>query len=241
MSILLESLNQSKDPADQNSDPDVPGINDSHFDDEMLSDEWILKKLAFWKIMSAILLVTLVASWIGFYIYSEQPSELKEKSIANENVPDSTEIIQTVVPKAEPKSSIQEKQSVETQDATKPVYQPKKITKSLVNDENETKENTQKKSAIVLSSSEQVDNEAQNNDQPIEFESLSEAALSEMPELEISSYAVSSNPKKSFVVLNGGFYGIGETIAPNLVLLEINKDGIIIRYRNQLIKKKYSL
>ena len=253
MSILLESLNQSKQSSVNSEDRGVPGVGDSHFDDEILSDEWLLKKVWYWKITSAALLLVLLVSWIGFYFYSpisenkvehsiskvEENTDVgdlqkqqdnrvgnKEISEAEENVGGSITEVKTNIEEAEV-GNIAEK----AVSKTKEKYQPKKIEKTSIV--------TSAEKNITKSRAQQTN--LNQNGQVIEFDSLTEIEKQELPELEISSYAVSSNPEKSFVVLNGAFYGQGETISPHLVLISIDKEGILIRYKGRMISKKYSL
>ena len=250
MSILLESLNQF---TDHSPNKGVPSVDDSHFDDEMLSDEWVLKKLFYWKIVSAILLVALLASWTSFYFYSpsfknklnhpisklEEQAPVSETQKQQDNTIDNEKV-------AKPEKEISSEHVVaeklietaevanapqRTLDQLKQKYQPKKIEKSIGNAPVEK--------SIVKNKLQQKD--LSQNGQVTEFDSLTEAERQELPELEISSYAVSSNPDKSFVVLNGSFYGQGEAIAPHLVLISIDKEGILVRYKGRLISKKYSL
>jgi len=273
MSILLESLNQPKKP----SDHDIPSVNDSHFDDEMLGDEWLLKKLKFWKMVSGLLLIVLVFSWVLLFFFPKaligihdshselvddtkqkgyKQNELKRESQAVESavvedvIVGNSVVENSVVESSVVESSVSEKNAaknsaVEKLDLKeKSVYQPKKIqtSKTLTSKENkQSKQSTQ--TSIDTKSETQAKNEVEfeANDKVIEFESLPEAIILKMPELEISSYAVSTNVKKSFVVLNGAFYGVGEMIAPHLVLVAIKQEGIIVKYNGQLISKKYNL
>lgn len=262
MSILLESLNQSKPSTGNSQDGSVPSVDDSHFDDEMLSDEWLLKKLLVWKIISAILLAALLVSWTGFYLYSSTSVSKVDHPVLqaeqNATILDSQELVSTVDENKEISktgaevSKVLAEQRSNDEDAgaankseilssqTKEKYQPKKIEKSSIGP-------TAEQNKVIVSVEKKLtgDPAQQENmnksEQVIEFDSLSEMEKQELPELEITSYAVSSNPEKSFVVLNGAFYGQGETISPFLVLISINKEGILLRYKGRMISKKYSL
>ena len=68
MSILLDSLEKNKDEA-QNA---VPDVHASHFDDEMLSDEWLLARVKRWQYLSLCLALALVTSWFYFYFNSSE-------------------------------------------------------------------------------------------------------------------------------------------------------------------------
>jgi FtsZ-interacting cell division protein ZipA len=265
MSILLESLNQTKQSAGISSDKGVPSLDDSHFDDEMLSDEWLLKKLVFWKMISGILLVALLASWFGTYFYLSNPenkidmsvSELKENSATEvlQNQPEKNTDEQNILKPVKivndnrhsDKDNNQEAERESTEqlqnnsNQVKQTYKPKKIATpvSAIYTEKKTNKRTSQENASVKDGSDQTASD--QNTRVVEFESLTESEQQQLPGLEISSYAVSSNTDKSFVVLNGAFYGQGETIAPYLELISIDKEGILIRYKGRLIRKKYSL
>jgi len=236
MSILLESLKQSKTP----DEGDVPSVADSHFDDEMLSDEWLLKKIRFWRLVAIALLIFVVTS-STFYIYYVLSTKDKIDQLQSEmeliSRPElETKKTSTVGEKKEEATQIStqassEKEQQITASNAKQKYKPTKqkiIREKKVSSSSPVQESISSKSLVPSS-------------KPIEFESLSEQERSEIPDLEINSYAVSSNANKSFVVLNGSFYGQGEIIAPHLVLVSIDKEGIVIKYKNKLIRKKYSI
>ena len=244
MSILLESLKQSKG----NPDSDVPNIDDSHFDDEMLSDEWLLKKLKIWKMLTASLVIALILSW-SYHYWSLPVEDLTDLSVKQPEHR-SVEVEQPksdigseygaleIAAKSEPKT---EQENFELREQ----YQPQKISPAEQFNLKEINSLEQKNGVAEHqqqnAKEKNVDNFNQSGDQVIDFEALSEPEKAELPELNISSYAVSSNKEKSFVVLNGAFYGPGETIAPNLILSSIDKVGIVVKYRGKLIRKKYSL
>lgn len=256
MSILLESLNQSKNSDNSSSNNIVPRVEDSHFDDEILSDEWILKKLFAWKIISGLLFAVLLASWTMFYFYPNKsvdqlqenapnsepqtfPATSKNQPVVTTDIEEKSELISKSKSIEESLAKREKITSKNVNDIEQPAenikqkYQPKKLKSSTdVNQIN-------KKQAKVTTT--QATAPQKETGQAVEFESLSEFEKQQLPELEISSYAVSSNADKSFVVLNGAFYGQGETIAPHLVLILIDKEGILIRYKGKLISKKYSL
>jgi len=245
MSILLESLNQSKPSTGNSPDSGVPSVDDSHFDDEMLSDEWLLKKLQFWKIISAILLTALLVSWTVFYFYSSNTAKMVDQSVseAENKEPSKTEadVSKVIVDQMSNDEEVKATNKPEIiSSLTKEKYQPKKM------EENNVLTPAEKNNSTVpvekkLGGGSSWKKDIKTSEPVIEFDSLNEMEKQELPELEISSYAVSSNPAKSFVVLNGAFYGQGETIAPFLILISINKNGILLKYKGRMISKKYSL
>lgn len=244
MSILLESLNQDNQSSNKNQSSEVPGVGDSHYDDEMFSDEWLLEKLKFWKIISGILVTALIISWVGFYSYSSRNIDIEVDSIVvskdillqeKQTVIDESKVMAFPVSKSQQAEIGQIENEQTENEQTKARYQPKKIEKVVSSTPSQSQ--SKKKSAFKNTTKKIMD----SNKPPVEFESLSESEKTEFPELDISSYALSSNVDKSFVVLNGVFYGQGETIAPHLILVSIDKSGILIRYKGQLIRKKYDL
>lgn len=232
MSILLESLNQSG----KNKEGDLPGLSDNHFDDEMLSDEWLLKKIRVWKAIAFFLLLCLVVVSITFYVTVASTSEVLDTRLTSQaNMPDAMSQEDNspqskIIPV--PKLPQTEEEILVDEVSTKEKYIPKKVPKQVVNSKPSMNKENGPQSAKFASSESSVSS-------IVDFESLSKEQQLEMPDLEISSYAVSSNQKKSFVVLNGAFYAQGETIAPNLKLIRIEKESIIVRYHDQLIRKKY--
>ncbi len=262
MSILLESLNQPQNSEDVLPNSDVPSVEDSHFDDEMLSDEWILKKLLLWKFISALLLLILLASWVGFYFYPNNTAENLEKApiFKQQKFPDSSKnkpIMTTDIEHAseslidlghnaetdvesEKIVSVNASELEQNTENIKQKYQPKKL-KLSTGLSQVSKKQAEATNSQLTSPPTFLQKEAEQTSETVEFESLTELEKQQLPELEISSYAVSSNVDKSFVVLNGAFYGQGETIAPHLVLVLIDKEGILIRYKGKLIRKKYTL
>ncbi|TQV74876.1 hypothetical protein FLL45_07910 [Aliikangiella marina] len=65
MSILLESLSQQQ----ANRNKQVPDLTDSHFDDDILGDEWLIRKVKIWQVASISLTCLLLISWGVFYWY----------------------------------------------------------------------------------------------------------------------------------------------------------------------------
>jgi len=256
MSILLESLNQSKDE----KNGDVPSVTDSHFEDEMLSDEWLLKKLKIWRLISVCLLICILISSSLFYYFivtsenkiAKLNQQLEQSLVKNETLLASRSKVdltqennknsqgKLVQPRSETTPIEVRVPEIENLPTQKIQYQPKKQVISEV----VTPQNTGDTISSGSTNQQTAPSDSHQTivpGKPREFESLSEAEKAELPDLEIASYAVSSNPQKSFVVLNGSFYGQGEIIAPHLVLVSINKEGIVIRYKERFISKKYSL
>ncbi|MBV1907875.1 MAG: general secretion pathway protein GspB [Kangiellaceae bacterium] len=253
MSILLESLNQSSKAGEQG----VPNLADNHFDDEILSDEWQLKKVKFWKMVSFFLVTVLIV--IVFFFY-QVVTQLSDQSVLILNLQNQTMNVRALtdinsgeqqVPAEpvndtdiKPESNMKvEKLEANTIGSVAATNQPEKTLKRKYTPAKVTV-NNREQSVQTVSTPQVKSMDSIGSDMGAaitEFESLSVAEKQQMPELEISSYAVSSNSKKSFVVLNGAFYAQGEIIAPNLVLVSIEKESIVVQYYQQLIRKKYGL
>jgi len=245
MSILLESLNQSKDE----KNADVPSVADSHFDDEMLSDEWLLKKLKTWRLFVVYLLVFVLVSVSFFYYYIRTTeNKISELSIQLEEMMINNKVLMS----NSPKNGLTKENDISQQSEKKLIKTQVRLPENSISGTSKTatiksqyQPQKQKVSDATNSINRQskrlISEQAITPGKPTEFESLSEVEKNELPDLEIASYAVSSNPQKSFIVLNGAFYAQGEIIAPHLELISIDNDGIVIRYKGRFIRKKYSL
>lgn len=69
MSILLETLNHQQ-REDKELPTSLPNIYSSHYDDEMLGDEWLYKRVNQWRLVCLCLLLALIASWSYFWLAS---------------------------------------------------------------------------------------------------------------------------------------------------------------------------
>ena len=232
MSILLDSLKSKKDQ----EEIIVPSVHDSHFDDEMLNDDALSESVRIWKLVSILLLVSLITSWIYFYLStSEKPPSKSNSLLKIENFEK-----KLVVDNSEDISNIP---VTEITNQYKP--QKRKIKNNVVTESNSIKKNTGedvisspvKKNSTISKINYASDQYSQKD--VIYYEELTTDILVALPSLEISSYAISSNAKKSFIVLNNSFYGVGETIAPNLQLLSIDKQSVLFQYKDLYIRKKY--
>ncbi|MFT6732599.1 MAG: hypothetical protein ACJAS9_000781 [Polaribacter sp.] len=239
MSILLDSLQQKKDKDGKL----VPSVHDSHFDDEMLNDDELIISNRFWKLVSALLFVALFISWSYLYLEhfknSEYDASLYEKSL---KIP----LTNTPIPKKLKQNKDQNESNIDN-----PILPNKINPPENKNDIKTSQYKPKKRDAVEVNSikfesektdSESIESNLKNNGSDtdaIYYEELSTEVLMSLPNLEIDSYAVSSNPKKSFIFLNGSFYGVGEKISPKLKLISINKENALFKYREQLIKKKY--
>ncbi len=212
MSILLESLEQK----DNQSDNQVPNLGDSHFDDEMLSDEWLLEKVKFWQRLAIGLMLALAVSWV-YFIASDNKATQATKT-AEMITPQPVKEASKETQATEPATGDSSRETTATQ-AKKSQYKPKKIAVKKPKAPDARKPLSDQKQAASMSPTTSNENQ-------------------ELPPIEINSYAISDNPSKSVVVINGKFYGVGDNVA-GARLIEINKEGISLEFNGQLILVKY--
>lgn len=242
MSILLESLN--KEPSSQTNQ--VPDIHDSHFDDDMLGDEWLLRRVKIWQIVSLILVALLVISGFVFYNKISQEKLLSEKLMA-ENSELKSQLDEALQPSVS--TTVQEKVEV-----SPPVVQENTSTiEKTLSTENETPSAKQqyipKKREVVEAPVKTVSKNT--SDRPVTAETksnntsqgsvltkeeLSEDLREQFPNIQINSFVVADNPQDSFVILDGSFYKVNQVIAPDLILREISKEYILVEFHTQLVK-----
>ena len=249
MSILLESLSQDNKPPNNN----VPDIHSTHFDDEMLGDEWLIKRVKVWRLASAVLLIVLVASWLFFYL------QLSSSSFQAETVGHEALIV-TDVPKKQQQlveSSVVENQPVleeklleEQRPIEKASPNSKMVNKNEFTMQNyapQKRENSSKSvsaadvnisspsvKSVAASKVKSGDNSAVGT--ALLVNELSEDLQSKFPKIEINSYVVADSAKDSFVILDGGFYKIDQVIAPDLILRKIANQEIVVEFHSQLVK-----
>ncbi|MET1254580.1 hypothetical protein [Aliikangiella maris] len=152
MSILLESLTQKNDAQNGLDNDKIPDIHSTHFDDELLGDERLLKRLKIWQLLTYTLGIMLVASWCWIYLSGsitpsplqqstvqvpEQTSILPNKAILSQaiNPTQQTEPVQNQAASTQQITSVQPELSDESE-AGRSVYKPKKHTKPAVKPEN---------------------------------------------------------------------------------------------------------
>ena len=255
MSILLDSLKQKKDDEGMT----IPSVHDSHFDDEMLNDDALIKSNQLWKLTSILLFIILSFSWIYFYLGISRNSESstninfrltedkpiieQPRNLAKRNTSETTETNLNKEYISRTSSVLVNNKSNDGNDnSRRNQYQPqkRKIFEGNVSRVSFSKQNiVQKNEPSRPFSNSDFANSLYSSKNAISYDELSTELLIELPNLKIDSYAVSSNPKKSFIVLNGSFYGVGETIAPNLKILSIDEKNVLFKYKSQLIKKNY--
>lgn len=244
MSILLDSLKQKIEKDEYT----VPTVHDSHFDDEMLNDDALISSNRFWKLVSTVLFIVLSISWIYFYLENLNSNELpislntalkKGQSVSENTHNKSEQNTAELDSNTELNPQFNNNISEEKNNLEVVQYKPQK------RNIQSKKTNTSEKNIYQIEGSNKLVNETKINksfystSDAIDYDELSTEILMELPSLDVASYAVSNNPQKSFIVLSGSFYSIGETIAPNLKLLSIDKKSVIFRYGDILIKKKY--
>jgi len=227
MSILLESLEQK----DNQTDSSIPNLGDSHFDDEMLSDEWLLEKLKLWQQIAFSLIFLLLLSWGYFLLTPKEEKQPVSKMTANigsklpvnvnQNINEQSKQLDSPINQLNKRKQLPKSK---TAAVNKVSYKPQKISN------NEASKNSNNRT-----SDKQLGKENSKAD-TAQVVGLDSAGF---PENNISSYAISDNAKKSVVVINGRFYSQGEFVMPEVKLIAIKKEGILLEYKGQLELKKY--
>ena len=251
MSILLESLNKEA----PSQDAQVPNMHESHFDDDMLGDEWLLRRVKLWQFIAIVAIIGVAISWIGFYHHLDkvqslsnkletENSELKSqlnkalqtastlaaKANLNQAPVNASQNVATASPVNTPVASEQATPAADAESVNKQQYVPKKRQpvkrpKPVAVDSGTSKETTP---ATV------ANNTSQGG--AVSKEELSADLYAQFPNIEINSFVVADNPKDSFVILDGSFYKENQVIAPDLILREISKEYILVEFHTQLVK-----
>lgn len=234
MSILLESLDEQ--PTKKNGD--VPNIHESHFNDELLGDEWLLQRIKKWKIISAILFTMLILNWLamaGYFIYFFQ----KEISLPVVEQKNATDI--QVLPITSNANSLinKNKLSIEQTNLDNTVNNQKLIKEEYTPQKRNIVNTSEKKENDKVNKNNQVTKPAKNSENKtavLSVDDLPQDLKSKFPVLKIDSYVVADKKEESFVILDGSFYSINQVISPNLILREIDKDKIIVEFHSQRVK-----
>ncbi|MCW8876768.1 MAG: hypothetical protein OQK51_06890 [Kangiellaceae bacterium] len=263
MSILLESLSQKEETASPDKKDDVPGLHSTHFDDEMLDDEWLLRKLKMWRLVSIASVILLTVSWI-YFIFNWSTSEQivsdnitesnirQQKQATPENKPLTKEIASTENGAAQ-KTEV-EKESVRPNNLTsqetevvpgaidkREVYQPKKREAKLHSQpQHQSQTRKDKPSGTVSVSAENITNLANNQRATFLLEELPSSIQQDFPELTLGSYVIADEKDKSFIILNSSFYKVNQVIAPEMVLRDITQQHILVEFRSYLVKIPHS-
>lgn len=254
MSILLDSLSQ-QNKTNENAEgfntqnPAVPNLDVSHFDDEMLGDEWIIKRANQWKLVALMTIGLLVLSW-GYFLYYEKTDDNQNKSEASSSSvspsvikPESTKILgnQEVVKstlKQNKIESLQKNNFVKNQNDSvesfsmvsqikKQQYKPEKRIVTASNKSDSNKENELSTKAIKVT---------KITEPAVFLEELSLQEQEDFPEIKIDSYIISDKPQESFVILDNKFYKMNQLISTDLILREITKENILLEYQSKLVK-----
>ncbi len=236
MSILLDSLQQNK----QENEPELPNIHASHFDDEMLSDEWLLKKIKIWKGISFTLALIVIASW-SYFLLSKKADDLAQAQTQAQIV---AENLQAKQPKENNNQQPAQKQQ-KTQESVLfnegKTVEPEEVI-NIKNNTEQTEYQSKKRENIVAK------NKVEKNENTVKQVAVRDpkAAIlvtelpanlqNDFPSIELGSYVVADAPQDSFVILDGSFYKINQVIAPSLILRGITKDHIVVEFKNYWVK-----
>lgn|GEM_PF-3133619 len=255
MSILLESLSRETPQKDNG----VPDIHANHFDDEMMGDDWLIRRVKKWRIIATVLFFALMASWLFFFLsvdFSAKYAFESEPTTPDQSITDQTTTDQTVdesaraadnkplsnvatlpIDKPSTVESQSHKQSQNQSDfsaeptVVKETYQPKKRESVLLTTPTEKTSKSEKAAGKIA-----TDNASKSTGTALTLEELSDELRSQFPNIEINSYVVADSREESFVILDGGFYKIDQVIAPDLILREITQEAIVVEFRSQRVK-----
>ncbi|MGX5202840.1 general secretion pathway protein GspB [Aliikangiella sp. IMCC44632] len=251
MSILLESLSGKKnsEPARQ-QDLEVPDISVAHYDDELLGDEWLIRKVQFWQRACIFLVVITLFSWgyLGFYMATNDAtpvsSQLAQPALQKATVQAESKVNLTATtvpsngsqtfsskPQVEVKSNLQSPLKVANEEPSKLSYTPQKQVVSK----------PQKTSDPATPVKKLAAKPSRNNaaDVALSIQALPAELQAQLPDLKVDSFVVADNQKDSFVILDGAFYTVNQVIAPELILREIKAQHLIVEFKSQRVKIPY--
>ena len=258
MSILLESLSQQPS-APKNS---VPDVHVSHFDDEMLGDDWLVSRVKIWRGICILLAVLLISSWVYFYYKLQEKKDTFMREVTTENsqlarpsenlttgqiaplkpveVPaavnnqaqTATVASQSVTDSDANFQSVPQQDTVDQEAISKQVYRPQK---RAVADNPVASESPSTKPESLQQKPE-IKQASTEQRITLWHAELSEELKSQFPNIEINSYVVADTPDDSFVILDGSFYKINQVIAPQLILREITSGYILVEFQSQRVK-----
>lgn len=256
MSILLESIARENTNASE-----LPTINSLHFDDEMLGDDWLQKRVRRWRNISLLLSLILISSWALFAWYwlnlPSAPEALVAKSENSQATAHPSTMAQGESPSLEPQqtegSSSGSAQATErltdsrltnnlptTASPEKQHYKPQKITSAPVEKASPPAQKTEPVASENTGQQSVTLNESRNKPAGsagrITPEQLPPELQQSFPHLAINSYVVAEQAEDSFIILDGGFYQIGQVISPHLVLREIGRDELVVEFHEYWVK-----
>ena len=252
MSILLESLSQQN----ASNESEVPDLSDNHFDDELLGDEWLIKRVKIWRVIAIALFVLLIASWLFFYQQMNSVPRSQNSSnqilahFANQDSASATERVESKTtnnqssssqrkPADSPVLTEQTELTVAQQNVTeKKVYKPQKRENTQSKTINSAQASTTGNSGSIQKKESAPASQTVAETSlgaTLSVQELSEDLRNQFPNIEINSFVVAEDPEDSFVILDGSFYKMNQVIAPNLILREIGKDAIVVEFKGQKV------
>jgi hypothetical protein len=232
MSILLESLNQQEQPE---ASSNLPNLQSSHFDDDMLNDDDVYRQLKWWKVAAISSMLLLGGSWLTWLVFDKPQaarSDMQLISLQNQTKQAVSKKLLSPIESEPTESALSEKNQPLTEqaktnvdssqsDVITSVYKPQKRSNTL----------TYQKPGQQASSNKSVGNKA-----AIFPSQLSAELKDKFPEMAINSYVIADKVEDSFVILDGSIYAVNQLISANLTLREINSDGIVVEFYSQRIK-----
>jgi hypothetical protein len=257
MSILLESLSGKHKQQTSAEEPlQVPDISVAHYDDELLGDEWLIRRVKFWQRLSFALALVLLISWsyFGFNSFTHQPqltvtqpvdtddnnqAALNANQLATQG--GLNQQTQPVVPNQSPAlvaptKQTQLKPNERIATSHKQVYTPQKQASSKPQSKSQSKPEDLNVNDKAVNAKTKKSGKLNT---PIFRDELPVELQAELPELKVDSFVVADNQKDSFVILDGAFYTVNQVIAPQLILRDIQAQHLIVEFKSYLVKISY--
>jgi type II secretory pathway component PulC len=191
-------------------------------------DRQLQTSLFRWRLVSGLLLLLLILSWLWFLAKPDDGSRFaSQRSISSEITHQDKDELKAVT--ASPQAALNATQQLTNKNARmegdKQPYHPQIRQERLIASNEQT--------AIGRTPSEKPD---RANEHIVLLEELPEIVRDEFPELSINSYVLADDPQKSFVVINNQIYGQNEILAPHTKLLSIEQDAIIVLFKDYRVK-----
>ncbi|WP_196139523.1 general secretion pathway protein GspB [Aliikangiella sp. G2MR2-5] len=255
MSILLESLDKNN----RQDHDELPQLQATHFDDDMLGDDWLVARLNRWKFVAVACIALLILSWSfftyqwlqhndqGAYDSSLQLAKENEVLVAKKSTNESALSNIQALPEDKASQSNERQPSEDVKDLVAidsaeqadkmQVYKPQKRQSKVETKTTQVNKNQTQADQISKGTSSELPVKQSTASRPKVFrEELPPELKASFPEINIGSYVVADDPEKSFVILDGSFYKINQVIAPQMILREIGQKEIVVEFHQYMVK-----
>lgn len=248
MSILLDHLSQQQKDSEKNANNNIaqhglPDLAVSHFDDELLGDEWLMRRAKNWRLIAFILALLLIFSWSWFAYYffkadleqKEAEQQKTEQQTANQKNSDQQSLL--APPESEKNSQMVEASSSNVekapnsnrqQPAIKKAFKPEKRPAKSI--ENSHRSNSPAKQPQF------VEKSASQKQTLVLLEELSSEEQQDFSQVNINSYVISDDADKSFIIMDDQLFRVNQRVTEKLVLRGITAEHIIFEYQSKLVK-----